>query len=207
MIVLLGMLPLLSVGQASWELEWLHQLAENRTAGKNQFYQVVSDANAPLTIGIPAGWLAVGLIKQDTRITQEGLRWMAAQVVNRVVTTTLKVVVNRSRPAVADPTLVALEDARKHSFPSGHTSSVFALATSISLDYPKWYIIAPAYLGASLMGYTRCYLGVHYPSDVVAGAVLGTACAWTTHQAQKWIRRSTKEKQKRNQLTYLYTVY
>lgn len=57
------------------------------------------------------------------------------------------------------------------SFPSGHTSSAFASATAIFAANKKWG--AGAYVFAALMGFTRIYLGVHYFSDVLAGAVVG----------------------------------
>lgn len=188
-------LPLVVCGQAHWEMNWLHRLADNRTAGKNAFYHTISDVNGPFTIGIPIGWLAYGMLDKNPEATRSGLIWTAAQLVNGALTFSLKAAVNRPRPAVTDPTLIALEDVRIHAFPSGHTSSAFALATSISLDHPRWYVITPAYLYASLVGYSRCYLGVHYPSDVIAGALLGTGSAWLSDRADRWIRGSAKKQQ------------
>lgn len=57
------------------------------------------------------------------------------------------------------------------SFPSGHTSSAFACATAIFSNNKKWGV--PALIFAALMGFTRIYLGVHYCTDVLAGAVAG----------------------------------
>lgn len=205
-IFLFLLLPSSQVGlaQANWEKEWLHQLANERTISKNRFFQTISDLNAPMTIGIPLGWAAAGLIKKDIGMSMQSLKWVAAQFVNGGITYALKVGVNRPRPAVADPTLPALEDVRIHSFPSGHTSSAFALATSLSLDHPKWYVIAPAYLYASMVGYSRCYLGVHYPSDVLAGAVIGTASAWATYEADRWLHQSKQKKKEAQKLAFTY---
>lgn len=61
------------------------------------------------------------------------------------------------------------------SFPSGHATISFALATSLSLSNPVWYVSVPAYLVATSIGISRIWHGMHYPSDVLAGAALGTA--------------------------------
>ena len=92
----------------------------------------------------------------------------SATLVNGIFTTALKLSVQRERPFDSYPTeITKYTKAGSHSFPSGHTSMAFATATSISLLYPKWYIIAPSFIWASSMGYSRMYLGVHYPSDVL----------------------------------------
>ena len=50
-------------------------------------------------------------------------------------------------------------------------------ATSLSVKYPKWYVIAPSALWACSVGVSRMNEGVHYPSDVLAGAAIGAGCA------------------------------
>ncbi|MEY4891940.1 MAG: hypothetical protein RIQ34_552 [Bacteroidota bacterium] len=204
MILATMMSPSLVQAQARWEMDWLHRLADHRTAGKNAFFQTISDVNVPLTLGVPIGWLAYGLLDKNASATREGITWTAAQLVNGALTLSMKAAVNRPRPAVSDPTLIALEDVRIHSFPSGHTSSAFTLATSISIDHPQWYVVAPAFLYATLIGYSRCYLGVHYPSDVIAGAILGSGSAWLSDRADRWIREGSARKQKKQSLAFIY---
>jgi membrane-associated phospholipid phosphatase len=61
------------------------------------------------------------------------------------------------------------------SFPSGHAASAFAFATAASAELPQASL--PLYLLATIVGYSRVHTGVHYPSDVLIGAVLGSAIA------------------------------
>ncbi len=62
------------------------------------------------------------------------------------------------------------------SFPSGHTAGAFVAATMLGSCCPL--LLIPAFLWASLVGFSRIYLGVHYPTDVVAGTCLGLISAW-----------------------------
>ena len=68
-----------------------------------------------------------------------------------------------------------------HSFPSGHAATSFAMATSLSLSFPEWYVIAPSMLWAASVSVSRAWLGVHYPTDIAVGAALGTGIALAVH--------------------------
>lgn len=83
-----------------------------------------------------------------------------------------KLIVRRRRPALEGlPPLSSV--ASKLSFPSAHATSSFAAATAVTRVEPRAAV--PALALATLIAYGRPYLGVHYPSDVLAGAALGTA--------------------------------
>jgi undecaprenyl-diphosphatase len=74
------------------------------------------------------------------------------------------------------------------SFPSGHATTSFAAATVLSFARPRW---APAfYLLALAIGFSRVYVGVHYPLDVIGGAVLGIAFATALRLLATGLRRS-----------------
>ena len=87
----------------------------------------------------------------------------------------LKPLVDRTRPYYVldyEPMIPPVGDA---SFPSGHTAVSFAAATAIYAINKKWGIVA--YIFAVVMGFSRLYLGVHFPLDVVCGAIVGTVAA------------------------------
>jgi len=65
----------------------------------------------------------------------------------------------------------------KYSFISGHAANSFALATFLWLIFEKSYLI-PLLVWAGLIGYSRIYLGVHFPFDVLAGALFGLISGW-----------------------------
>jgi len=62
------------------------------------------------------------------------------------------------------------------SFTSTHATNIFAAATFLSFFFPRWRL--PMLALAVLVGYSRIYRGVHYPFDVLGGAMLGIGCAW-----------------------------
>ncbi len=90
-----------------------------------------------------------------------------------VVNLLLKPLVGRMRPYDAFNNLTILINAPSdYSFPSGHSSAGFAVAAVIFMLMPKKYGI-PAIIIASIIAFSRLYLGVHYPSDVAAGIIIG----------------------------------
>ena len=102
----------------------------------------------------------------------------------------MKYLVDRERPYERYPDRVhPYSHESSPSFPSGHTASAFALATSLCIKYPKWYVIAPSALWACSVGVSRMNEGVHYPSDVLAGAAIGAGCAIVNIYVNRWLNR------------------
>jgi undecaprenyl-diphosphatase len=110
-------------------------------------------------------------------------------IIAAVATEGLKIIINRERPYIRYPMDIHPYDHKEtaQSFPSAHTSLAFATATSLSLECKKWYIVVPAFIWATGVGYSRLYEGEHYPSDVLAGAVTGAGSAWLSRWLNKKI--------------------
>lgn len=106
------------------------------------------------------------------------------------ISTGLKYAVNRTRPFKEYPNdIIQRDKVGPLSFPSGHTTAAFATATAVSLSYKKWYVTVPSYLYAGFVGYSRMRLGVHYPSDVLGGMVIGIGSGLLTWQIDRWINK------------------
>ena len=111
-------------------------------------------------MGISICFMAYG----GDRQLETGRLLSSAFVGSGLVVYGLKEFVRRKRP---------LEDELGNpSFPSGHTAFAFTIAKILSSQYRRWRV--PFYVGAGLVGLSRIWLGRHYPSDVLMGAVLGT---------------------------------
>lgn len=106
------------------------------------------------------------------------------------VTTGLKYAVNRKRPYNEFPDeIIKRDETGPYSFPSGHTTAAFATATAMSLSYKKWYITVPSYVYAGFVSYSRMRLGVHYPTDLLGGILIGVGSGFLTWEIDKMIRR------------------
>jgi membrane-associated phospholipid phosphatase len=170
----------------------LKDLNQYQSPSDNKFQKFISDADAPIVLGIPVAMVGIGFFSKDKDLQRKGLEACAAQVATVAGTYILKEIVKRPRPFVTYPDLKNVTTEGSWSFPSGHTSSAFAFATSMSLSYPKWYVIVPSYTFASAVGFSRMYLNVHYPSDVLVGAILGSASAWATWKISKKLQAKKK---------------
>lgn len=90
----------------------------------------------------------------------------------------LKLLVTRPRPyTVVEGLVPLLISGDPNSFPSGHTCAAFSAGLVWARTLPKAWMRRAAVIQAVLMGLSRLYVGVHYPSDVIGGALVGTVCA------------------------------
>lgn len=175
------------------DLKWLKSLNQiDETRGFSKFITNTTTYTGfavPITIG------TVAIITHDDDLLKKGIYIGGSLLVDMAATYALKKIIDRPRPFITYPDDITpymhLESA---SFPSGHASFAFATATSLSISFPKWYVIAPAYTWACAVGYSRMNLGVHYPSDILAGAVLGAGSAWVSWKVNQWFWKKKDNK-------------
>jgi undecaprenyl-diphosphatase len=124
-------------------------------------------------------WIALALVAAMRRPARRRAAWqvvLAVLVAAIVATVVLKPLVARPRPfvGVTDVRVIG-ERLPTWSFPSGHAAESFAGAFALARAWPAARVAG--WLLAALIAFSRVYLGVHYPFDVIGGALVGLACA------------------------------
>ena len=168
----------------NWDIDIAKSI--NPENPNNGYWKTISGSAYFLSAAAPIYFITKGFIKNDVAAKRKGYRILGAIAIELTVSELMKTGFSRKRPAESYPgEIFPYSNARGRSFPSGHTSLVFATAASLSIECKKWYVILPSYAYACSVGYSRIYLGVHYPTDVIVGAALGIGSAYLCH----WLNR------------------
>lgn len=174
------------------DIELLRKINLNRNPKLDNTFRFVTNTRGFISSGVIAGMATYALLKKDNTTLYKTTTIASSLLVTTSITIILKYGINRNRPFVTYPDIEKLSSGGSPSFPSGHTSEAFSTATALSIEYPKWYAIAPALTWATAVGYSRMHLGVHYPSDVIAGAIIGSSSAFFCHWINQKIQFSKK---------------
>jgi membrane-associated phospholipid phosphatase len=167
------------------DIDLLRKINLDRNPALDPTFKLITNSVSPMGLAAPVISFSTGYFTNDSALKMKGIYLAESILVSGFVTISMKYAIQRDRPFVTYPDIQKLTGAGSPSFPSGHTSEAFATATSLSLAFPKWYVIAPSFLWASAAGYSRMHLGVHYPSDVLVGALVGAGSAWLCHELNK----------------------
>lgn len=173
-VAALGAVALASLGDESLQDE----LQSHRTAGKDDVARVFRRMGEPTVYGIAAlGTLTTGVLLGDARVERAGGRIAAGLLTSALVTNLLKPAVGRQRPShTTDPFRFRAFSGRD-SWPSGHTSMAFALASGASDEIGFLPATVALYGAAGLTAWSRLNDNRHWGSDVLAGALVGIASA------------------------------
>ncbi len=197
LVLLVSFTSLIPVEGQNIDIDMLNVINVDRNRSLDPAFKFVTNSVTPLTILVPAAALANAFIKKDSASKAKALIVCSSEIIAGIISTSLKYTVQRARPYATYSFIQKETAGGSYSFPSGHTSSAFALATSVSIAFPKWYVVAPSFLWASAVGYSRMDLGVHYPSDVLAGAIIGSGSAFLSYKLNRWINRRSRESRNR----------
>jgi hypothetical protein len=152
----------------------------HRTAGQDRFLNQYQNLGAAWSFGVIGAFEIWGEAGSNTTAKDTAMDALTASIIGPgLIGTSLKYAVGRVRPNTASNAFEFKPFSNNQSFPSGHASQAFAVATAIAENYPVWWVQTLCYGGAGLVGYARIEQNAHYASDVVAGALLGWAVART----------------------------
>jgi hypothetical protein len=168
--------------------------AINPQCPTSNFWSGVSSSAYAFSIAVPVGTFAYGLIEKDKQAQHNAIETAISIGIGSIISESFKKTMNVTRPADNYPNeIFVTKQVHGGAFPSGHTTIAFATATSLAIQYKKWYITVPAYVWASAVGYSRMYEGYHMPSQVLTGAAIGIGSAYLGHWIgnKLWKRNSS----------------
>ena len=172
----------LSISAQNFDINLVKSITRVQNDFKDDYFKFTSQSVTYVNIAAPLGVLTAGVIKHDKKLQRDAVFMIGGFLTSSIITQGLKRIVKRDRPYITYPFVDKKDAGGGYSFPSGHTSASFCTATSLSLLF--------------LNGFSRIYLGVHYPTDVLAGAVIGAGSAWLSYKAEKWYtKKYNKNKQ------------
>lgn len=164
--------PLVLIGQNT-DIELLKEINLNRNRFLDPFLRVLTQTAGPVAFVTPLVALAIALRKKTAKLRQKAIYLIVAVLTAVFITTSLKYAVKRPRPFETYDFIEKMTSGGSPSFPSGHTTDAFVIATAMSIAFPTLAVSIPFFIWAVLIAYSRMALGVHYPVDVFVGILIG----------------------------------
>ena len=167
----------------NFDINLLNKINTPPSSTSDKTWNFITNTTLPICIATPVTMFITGCAKNDNDLKIKSYEAGASFILSSLITNGLKLAFKRERPFTSYPEIIYKKgSASGYSFPSGHTTAAFSLATSLSFAFPKWYVIVPAYSYAAAIAYSRMYLGVHYPSDILAGILIGMGTAFLSQK-------------------------
>lgn len=182
-IFTLGIFTSILTHAQNWDINLLRDV--NPQHPNSFVWKGFTSSAYPLSVASPVSIWVNAEIHHSKRDEYKAYEVAGSVIIAAGLTKTFKVIFNRERPFQKYNDVYPYEYETGQSFPSGHASLAFATATSLSLTYKKWYVVAPVYAWAFGVSYSRLYLGAHYPTDVIGSIVTGTGSAFISHWISK----------------------
>ena len=184
--ILIGLLtyfnwPLLTANFSNHDQAILHDVNNGRVSAFDSFFILVTNTSSYVALAAIAIVFLWSYVKRSTVLRRSGWQLLLTFLLAFVVIKSLKYSIDRTRPFDEHTTVEQLVEIDTPSFPSGHTLESAAMATAIVLLFTNKALWAFAISWAMSVAFSRILLGVHYPSDVMAGIILGILVALTCH--------------------------
>lgn len=171
-----GVLTATIVGTSAFDHGTRIIAQRNRTRSLDSFSTQFEKLGAEYSFVVLAGFEATSLLDDDDvrarAVVVDGLS--SSLIASGIITPVLKYSIGRVRPNSTDATFRFKPFSGSQSFPSGHATQAFAVASVIAADYPEWWVQVVSYGAAGVVGLARIEQNAHFASDVVAGAIIGT---------------------------------
>jgi hypothetical protein len=146
-----------------------------RSSFTNSVSNATTDFGGPYAYAISGGLILGGLVARDANVRDTGREALEAAVFAGILTNVFKEVFGRVRPYASDGQSIFEPFSGNKSFPSGHATTAFAVASVIAMRSDGWIIPTIAYGLATVVAFDRINDQAHFASDVFAGAVIGLA--------------------------------
>lgn len=172
----------------NWDVRLFRKINNARSPFKDRFLDLFTRSNAPIAVLMPISLFAYGRLNDKTYDENSAYLLAGAQTTNFILTMGTKFFIKRKRPVEALPDCYSKGNSSLdiYSFPSGHSSTSFTIATMFALRYSKYPLVyVPMYAWAAIVAYSRPYFGMHYPTDLIGGAIVGTGSSILVYSLRK----------------------
>jgi len=153
-----------------------HEFQKWRSTFTNRVSDATTSFGGGYGVNTGVAFLIVGYVFRSWDLRETGRETLEAGFLSNLLDKwILKRAIGRERPQVSNGRTVFRPGSSNGSFPSGHATEAFAVASVIAVRSKGWVLPTIAYTAATLVAFDRVNDRVHFPSDVAAGAILGTA--------------------------------
>jgi membrane-associated phospholipid phosphatase len=164
-----------AAGLSALDLPGRDLMRRNRSDVADRVTAAVKPFGADYSFAVIAGFYLTGLVRDDAKARSVAMEALASSLIaGGLVTPTLQYVTGRYRPWKGEDPHTWDPFSRNISFPSGHTTQAFAVASVIAARYDRMWVKLTAYTLASAVGLSRMYHDAHFFSDVATAAFIGT---------------------------------
>lgn len=197
-LLFIGVIFPASVAVQNADVSLLSFFNSNRLPIADTILKIITNTSFAISISVPLFLFGYALVKKSPVIRRKSILIFISWLITVLSIELIKRLINRPRPFKLHEHIQKLSSGGSPSFPSGHTAEAFVIAFSLLLLFSTRRVILLSFaLWAILVAYSRMYLGVHYPSDVLAGIGYSLVIASTV----KYIGMRTKKKAETEKLT------